>query len=144
MTYITISTLTCFSHTSDFDESMDIIDEFSQLKYDGESGEPILIHTVSFLGFCDRKEVPLADISYGLFFYTFKACIKQWHLKFPAPSIHSFKHMIRDLGRAFFCYDDKALHRKILKLKKAPNKSIVHSYDCFHHYYFEFPKDEVD
>lgn len=52
--------------------------------------------------------------------------------------------MFRELFCAFFFYDRKALNHKILKLWKAPNESIVQFYDLFCHYYFEFPKYEVD
>jgi len=52
--------------------------------------------------------------------------------------------MIRELGHAFIFYDRKALHRKFLKLQKELEESIVHFYDHFCHYYFEFLEDEVD
>ena len=52
--------------------------------------------------------------------------------------------MIRELGCVFIFYEYKSLNRKILKLRKAPEESIEHFYDRFHHYYFEFPEDEVD
>lgn len=114
MTYITISSPTCFSHAHDFEVLKDVINELSWIKYDGEGGISLLRHGVSFLGFCDRDEATLEDISYGLFAYTFERRIKQWCLTFPTTSIHFFNHMIKDLGHAFFCYDCKSLNHKIL------------------------------
>jgi len=40
MTYITISTLTCFSHATNFDLLVDVIDDLSQLKYDVKVEHP--------------------------------------------------------------------------------------------------------
>lgn len=37
MTYIIISTLTCFSHARDLNVSADVIDDLSRFKYDGEN-----------------------------------------------------------------------------------------------------------
>jgi len=110
MTYITISTLTCFSHAFDFDVSVYVIDELSRLKYDGENGTSLLIHEIFFLGFFDKNEVPSNEITCELFPYMFKGCIKQWCHTLPTTSIHSLNHMFRELGHAFLFYDRKALN----------------------------------
>jgi len=144
MTYITISTSTCFSRTSDFNASVDVIDVLSQLKYDGESGTSLLTHKISFLGFYDKNAVPLDDIIFGLFSYTFEGNIKKCCYTFPVTSVHSFNHMFQELGCSFFFYDQKALNHKILKLLKAYNKSITHFYHHLCHYSFEFLEDEFD
>jgi len=78
MTYITITIPSCFSHATNFDVSADIIDDLSQLKFDGESGTYLLIYAVSFMGFCVRDEVPSDDIACMLFAFTFEGRIKQW------------------------------------------------------------------
>lgn len=101
------------------------MDDLLQLKYDGEGIIPLLRHKVAFSGFCDRNEDPPYNIAYGLFSYAFKRPVKQWCLTLPATSIHSFNNMMRELGSAFFHYDCKALDRKILKLRKESNESIV-------------------
>lgn len=144
MTYITISTPTCFSHAHDFDALVDVKDDLSQLKFDGKSRETILIDVVSFLGFFDSNEVPSDDIGCLLFGYTFQGRIKKWCHSFVTTSIHLFNDMIIELGHSFVFYDHKSLNKKFLKLWKAPKKSIVHFYHHFYHYCFEFPRDEVD
>ncbi len=65
MTYITISTLECFSHAHDFEVSEDVIDDLSQIKYDGEVRATLLRHRVAFADFFHRNEVPSDDIACG-------------------------------------------------------------------------------
>ena len=48
----------------------------------------------------------------------FEGHIKKWCHTFPATSIHSFNHMIKELGYDFVFYDRKALNHKILNCEK--------------------------
>lgn len=95
MTYITISTLTCFSHAHDFEVLEDVIDDFSCINYDGEGKTTLLRHGVSFLGFCERNESPSEDIACGLFSYMIDEHVDQWCHTFPIEYIHSYDHMIK-------------------------------------------------
>lgn len=144
MNYITISNLTCFSHANDFEVLEDVIGNLSQIKYDGEGGIALLRHEIALLGFYDRNEVPLDDISCGLFTYTFGWCIKQCCLTLLTTFIHSFNHLIRELGNALFCFDCKAFNHKILELCKSSDEYFAQFWQHFINLTFQFLENEVD
>lgn len=116
----------------------------SQIKYNSEGGIALLRQGVAFIGLCERNEVPSDNISCGLFSYTFERHVEQWCHTFPVASIHSFNHMIRELGSYFFYSDHKAHNKKTLKLQKAPDESIVHFLDRFCNISFQILEDEID
>jgi len=113
MTYITILTPTFFSHAHDFEVLEDFIADLSQIKYDSEGQAALLRHGVAFIGFCHRNEVPLDDISCGLFTYTLDGHADQWCHTLPATSIHSYDHMTDELICDFYHYDCKEINKKL-------------------------------
>ena len=119
MNYITISTPTCFSHAHDFEVSEDVIDDLSQIKYDGEGGATLLRHEVSVAGFCDRNDVPSDDIVCGMFVYTLDGLVDQWCCSLPTTSIHFYDHMIDELIHSFYHYDCKALNNFFFEITKS-------------------------
>jgi len=144
MTYITISTPTCFSHAHDFEVLEDVIDDLSRIKYDGEGKETLLRHGVAFLGFYERNEVHSDDTACGLFTYMFDGHVDQWCCTLLIASIHSYDHMIEELICAFYCYDRKALNKKFVELWKETDESIAQFWDQFCNIAFQIPKDEID
>ena len=94
MTYITISTATFFSHAHNFEASEDVIDDLSQIKYNGEGRVALLRHGVAFLGFCERNEVASDGVACGLFAYMFKGHVEKWCRTLPATSIHSYDQRV--------------------------------------------------
>lgn len=99
--------------------SKDVIDDLSQIKYDGEGIIGLLRHKASFLGLCERNEFYLDDTAYGLFTYMLEMHIKKWCLTLPTTSIHSFNHMIIKFNHAFFHYDHKELNHKNLGIMQS-------------------------
>lgn len=125
MTYITIYSPSCFSHAHDFEVSKDDVNDLSKIKYDGESGAAMLRHEVSFAGFFHKNEVPLDEISYEMFAYTLHGHAHQWCHTLPMTSIHSYDPMIKELIHDFYHYDCKALNKKIQKLQKTLDESLM-------------------
>ena len=67
-----------------------------------------------------------------------------WCVTLPNASIHSYDQLIRELAHAFYQYDHKALNKKILELRKAPDESLLQFWECIHNLEFQFLEDEID
>ena len=62
----------------------------------------------------------------------------------PEKYIHSLTQLIKEISDSFYHFDDQALNKEILKLRKAPDESIELFHTLFCNISYQFPKDEID
>lgn len=117
------------SYGNDFEVSEDPWNELSHNTYDGEGRANLLRHKVAFTGFCERNEIHEDYIACLLFAFTLQGHALMWYVILPNASIHSFNQLFGELTSAFYHYDHQELKKKILKLQKAPDESLMKFWD---------------
>jgi len=139
-----ILTPTCFSRTENLKAPAGIINDLSNLKFDGDGGTTIPEHIVRVFKFCTKHNIHCEDTACRLFILTFKAHVKEWYHPLPITSIHSFEHLVKELYRTFGMYDYKSIFKKIMRLRKSPDESLDDFHDHFNNFCFEFSENDIN
>lgn len=87
----------CFSNISNFKFPVELIDDSSQLKFDGEGNTFIVKHISLFLKFCEYYEINCEYASIKLFTITLEGRVNKWCQTLPSTSIHSFEQLVMEL-----------------------------------------------
>jgi len=121
-----------------------ILNDLSNLKFDGKGETTILHRTAQFLEFCTKYNIHYEDAACRLSILRFEAGVKEWCYTLLTASIYSFDHVFKELFRAFGRCDYKSVFKKIMQLQKAPDILLNYFHDHFIHLCFDFSKDDVN
>jgi len=68
----------CFSDRSNVKVPMELIDDLSQVNFDGEGETFIVEHISLFLKFCEYHEINCEDVDSKIFTLTLESRVKKW------------------------------------------------------------------
>lgn len=101
-------------------------------------------HIVGVVGSCERHEIFEDYMTCAFFAYMLRGHPLHWYAKLSKKYIHSFHHLITEIGHAFNHFDHKSLNEEIMKLQKALDESLEQFYMHFHNLAYQFLEDKID
>lgn len=96
--------------------SVEIINDLSNLNFNGEGETTFFEHTARFLEFCMKNNIHCEEVACKFFTLTFEGCVREWCYTLHVTSIQSFKHLSIEFYHDFDRYDYKYVFNKIVRL----------------------------